>query len=586
MPRDANGNYTNANAPVNAGETILASTYNTENDDKANELTDSLSRSGKGPMLAQFKASDGTVSAPGISFGTDLSNGFYRASANDPRAAVNGGEALRFKGYSADVPEMQQQIDPGSPGSEVLATTYGQEHQQMRYAVARALGGAYWYSDPITYSVADPRFGAALDGTTDDTSALNAALSAAGSRGGGYVEIPATPGGCMITGTVTVPNGVELRGSGRIQAAIKCRQDLAPFTSFIVGAQSVLGNLYIVSETTRAGIGVQIQNASGFAAGIFLEKVQVTNFDIGVDVARAFDITLRDCYVRLNRIGVNVTPQDLGGDSGYVNQLYILESYFFSQTEYDIYCNPFLRVVGLHVANTIFNPGATIAQVFLNNCNPAKFTNCYWENQGATPPPAISSSLSNYILDSCYMIYTGGIVAANNEQKIILRNLRTGSATDILNAPNDLNTVILERCGFPASGNSLPPVQRRHIVNSSLDGIEYAFVQPEIQLRDSDRLGSIKAFTRTLTGITIPAGATQVLMNNVSASNIWNANTVGFASITNEYHPGLILTVTPPTTANPNFFSVIAYNATTSGITLTSAEISIQFMRTFSSTAV
>lgn len=53
-------------------------------------MTDSLDRSGKGGMLAPFKVSDGTVSAPGFAFSSEPSTGFYRAGAGQLAASVGG----------------------------------------------------------------------------------------------------------------------------------------------------------------------------------------------------------------------------------------------------------------------------------------------------------------------------------------------------------------------------------------------------------------------------------------------------------------------------------------------------------------
>lgn len=94
MPRDSSGNQTNASAPVVAGNDILASTYNTNQDDTNAEITDSLSRSGKGGMLAAFQGIDGTLAAPGLAFLNELGSGLHRAGPGDVRAQVLGQTAL------------------------------------------------------------------------------------------------------------------------------------------------------------------------------------------------------------------------------------------------------------------------------------------------------------------------------------------------------------------------------------------------------------------------------------------------------------------------------------------------------------
>jgi len=54
-------------------------------------------------------------------------------------------------------------------------------------------------------------YGATGNGTTDDTAAIQSALTAAGNNGGGIVYLP--PGNYHTTNTLSVPGGVELRGA-------------------------------------------------------------------------------------------------------------------------------------------------------------------------------------------------------------------------------------------------------------------------------------------------------------------------------------------------------------------------------------
>lgn len=61
----------------------------------------------------------------------------------------------------------------------------------------------------VLYNIKD--FGAVLDGVTDDSPAIQKALDKAGSEGGGIVLIPS--GFCAMKSGVTVPSGVELRGT-------------------------------------------------------------------------------------------------------------------------------------------------------------------------------------------------------------------------------------------------------------------------------------------------------------------------------------------------------------------------------------
>jgi hypothetical protein len=80
MPRDASGNMTlPAGNPVVTHTTASSSVMNATLTDIASEMTDSLSRSGKGAMLVPLPFADGTEAAPGITFDSELTSGLYRA---------------------------------------------------------------------------------------------------------------------------------------------------------------------------------------------------------------------------------------------------------------------------------------------------------------------------------------------------------------------------------------------------------------------------------------------------------------------------------------------------------------------------
>jgi hypothetical protein len=89
--RNASGTYSlPAGNPVVSGATISSTTHNNTMSDISTELTDSLSRSGKGAMLAALQGYAGTVSAPGFTFDADTDTGLYRIGANNLGVAVNG----------------------------------------------------------------------------------------------------------------------------------------------------------------------------------------------------------------------------------------------------------------------------------------------------------------------------------------------------------------------------------------------------------------------------------------------------------------------------------------------------------------
>ena len=86
MSRDASGSFTlAAGNPVVSGATISSTTHNNTMTDIADEITDSLSRSGKGGMSAVLKIVDGTAAAPGLEWSSDTNTGLRAPSEGDRR---------------------------------------------------------------------------------------------------------------------------------------------------------------------------------------------------------------------------------------------------------------------------------------------------------------------------------------------------------------------------------------------------------------------------------------------------------------------------------------------------------------------
>lgn len=95
MARNSGGTHSlPAGNPVVSGTTASSTTQNNTNSDISSELTDSLSRSGKGAMLAPLELTDGSVALPSLSFDSDPDCGLYRIGANNIGVAVNGAKVV------------------------------------------------------------------------------------------------------------------------------------------------------------------------------------------------------------------------------------------------------------------------------------------------------------------------------------------------------------------------------------------------------------------------------------------------------------------------------------------------------------
>jgi hypothetical protein len=96
MPRQPNGTYELPLPPVVSGTTVEATWANTSFADFAQALTDSLSRTQQGNMSEPLLLVDGTVSAPGLGFGSEANSGLYRDGPGDIYMTVLGVPYMRW----------------------------------------------------------------------------------------------------------------------------------------------------------------------------------------------------------------------------------------------------------------------------------------------------------------------------------------------------------------------------------------------------------------------------------------------------------------------------------------------------------
>lgn len=95
MPFDGSGTASIVNS-FTPSTTISSTQMNANFTDIASMLTNTLPRDGQAAMTGQMKATDGTVNAPGITFGSDPDNGGYRTGTNAWSLAVGGAQAIAF----------------------------------------------------------------------------------------------------------------------------------------------------------------------------------------------------------------------------------------------------------------------------------------------------------------------------------------------------------------------------------------------------------------------------------------------------------------------------------------------------------
>jgi hypothetical protein len=105
MARNSSGTHSlpASTNPVVSGTTITPTWANGTLADVSAEITDSLSRSGKGGMTAPLRCADGTVSAPAHSYTSETGSGWFRNAAGELRLAILGTYRLAVTATTATV---------------------------------------------------------------------------------------------------------------------------------------------------------------------------------------------------------------------------------------------------------------------------------------------------------------------------------------------------------------------------------------------------------------------------------------------------------------------------------------------------
>jgi len=180
---------------------------------------------GGSPRTAVLHEGSGTVSLQNVTFDDwGYAGGTYAVEARSGSMAVAGSmfaknaKAILLASGITSATIMGNAFN-GAPQIDNLsglgATHVQIDHTSLNYATRTYSGHAYRVTKPKPptnnlFNIKESPYNAAGNGTTNDTAAIQNALDAAASAGGGTVYVP--PGMYLVSGTLSVPSNVELRG--------------------------------------------------------------------------------------------------------------------------------------------------------------------------------------------------------------------------------------------------------------------------------------------------------------------------------------------------------------------------------------
>jgi hypothetical protein len=289
MPRNSSGIYTLPGGnPVTPGDVIEAVWANTTLEDVADALTNSLSRTGAGGMLAPFRIADGSVSGPGLSFLNETNTGLYRQGAGNMYVAVTGVNVAQFtangllipvgKTFTAQGGITTPTLDVTTSATIELATLTGTAKlgkstgtESLRVVPAasavnwlRIFGGALGISPTIDVQGSDTNINLNL-GAKGGGSVVTASPVGFGSTLSVVGEITAIGG---ISGTVTSSNAVLTGGTiNNVVIGGTTPQTITGTT--ITSTVGFVGNLTgnVTGNTTGTHTGAVAGNVTGNVTG-------------------------------------------------------------------------------------------------------------------------------------------------------------------------------------------------------------------------------------------------------------------------------------------------------------------------------
>ena len=419
-------------------------------------------------------------------------------------------------------------------------------------------------------------FGATGDGSTDDTSAITAALAAS-------FRVYFPTGTYKVTSALVVADNTYISGDGPQKSKLMCATGTFTGVFLRAAGRTTIENLGVVATGAVAGTGIRAADSSeySFTGHIRIKNVYVYGFAKGVDVNNIFDMTLDQVEISNCTVGANIVPSySASFDSGYFTTITFNKCYIYGCTSYGLFANPTLISKCLTLNDTVIeaNTGAT-AQANIINTNPLVVTDCYFELVPASP--AIRLASCSMLLRGGYFNGSGGLSLQATSNDVSVEGYYGTSSTDVIYA-NGTTLQSLRIANSTVPGTSTLNASKLQIVNSTVNATTYRQYASnlDLSLTDGDltntsRIASVVALKRTAS-VTVTANTTTAVFTDVALNNTWNSDfTVGVANWLDSYNPGLILTVQCATTGSAQYISVLATNTTGSTITITSKSLRI-----------
>ena len=229
-------------------------------------------------------------------------NGIYSAST---------GAWSRTKDFDGDTDFVQGTLVPVARGTANAGILYRLSNIAPQVVGTTSLTFAQIQAAPTEFTFYDVRdYGAVGNGTTDDSSAFQAAINAASVAGGQRrVYIPDTANGYAIGATVTVPDNILIFGDNKKGLQLSRIKPTAGFTAPLFRTDD-----YGVTRKLRIGLeGLYVDGSS----------TTLTAIEVNCQESHFRDLTIKNCFtygIHLGGVGSGATQQAL---NNHIEDCYI-----------------------------------------------------------------------------------------------------------------------------------------------------------------------------------------------------------------------------------------------------------------------
>ena len=223
-----------------------------------------------------------------------------------------------------------------------------------------------------TEGVCPQWWGAAGDGSTDDTAAISAAIDS----GASTVFLPTPPVAYVVASALSpLSRWQNLIGEGNTKITV--RNDLSDFVAIsLPKSNSVVSGLFLDGTDNSQGTAIQV-GGENYVTQIIIRDCWIWKFGIGIDFHNSFTNTIAELFIRECQRGMNVTPSTMA------NTINVLNTRFTACITHDVYMAAPGGPSNLRIStfkNCTFDPGPRVAHIYADKSALMSFDGCYFES--------------------------------------------------------------------------------------------------------------------------------------------------------------------------------------------------------------